>query len=82
MMALGGFRKSDPPLTDRLVAKMTNSEDYEILLTEMEKQPKKALQSTSRSQQKTKLHSPSTATRSGGRRYGRMHDKPRWHRPC
>ena len=57
------FRKSHSPLTDRLVAKMTSSQDYDTLLTEMEKQRKKTLGSTSPPQRKVKLQPPSTATR-------------------
>jgi hypothetical protein len=52
------FRKSDSLLTDRLVAKMTNRQDYEILLTQMEKQRKKSLESTSPPQHRTKLQCP------------------------
>jgi hypothetical protein len=56
------FRKSNSPLTDRLVAKVTSIQDYDLLLKEMEKHRKQASQSIGTPKHKIKSPPPSTAT--------------------
>jgi hypothetical protein len=56
------FRKSDSPLTDLLVAKVSSIQDYDLLLTEMEKHRKEASQSIGTPRHTIKSPPPSTAT--------------------